>query len=359
MNVKKHVLVTKQNSSLGAIARTSCLFVAVSLAASPVAFAAPTDAVDLTAAPVGNAEEVLDKPLPDLGTTVIVPGDEPDAPLVEESPKEAAPDIEPEPIVEEEPPIEAAPLPKGELCKLAIQRQAVVEAISEGIALDEIAEIYDYCSPPVKDVFESDDPEAKLVEGLESDTKAGNRAALSLDAITSVSVYPKYSSHYEELGDCGYHPQRREFVCPVKIKRQYGYGGKPPCPSNNCQNRGSFEWVQICVYYPNFSPIPSPVATEQEQTCSDSKFMNYYGWRKVNTSAVHVHDEQYGAHPPWDYAVVVQADPRLHRHLVQGRTLYARAVLSWGWPVSTNNACSPQVGWFWGDIDWMRIRLDP
>ncbi len=86
MNVKKHVLVTKQNSSLGAIARTSCLFVAVSLAASPVAFADLTDAVDLTATPVGNAEGILDEPLPDLGMTTMIaaPGVEPDARLVED-----------------------------------------------------------------------------------------------------------------------------------------------------------------------------------------------------------------------------------------------------------------------------------
>ncbi|MDM8557537.1 hypothetical protein [Candidatus Parabeggiatoa sp. HSG14] len=307
--LKKRVSAFKWDINLGAVARTSCLFMAVSLATSPAAFAQNTpvtaDTADIDSIGIATTSVVADEP---------------------EFVAENTPDIK-----------------LDELCKMALDRKEVINALKNGVTPKEIAEFYDTCSPPVKPVFKSDEPDADLIEVAE-DVRKGVRQGI----VSFTPAIPIGSTAYEYLKDCGYHPQRREFDCVVEKRRRHGYGGTPP------QSQGSFEWVKVCVYYPLSSTSSGPPAS----TLSVGQQL-LGNWNIVNTSAVHVHDEQYGAKPPWNYSVVVQADPKLHRQLMTGKTMYARAVLSWFYPVSTDNACNPKWWWSWGNVIKFRIKLDP
>jgi len=194
------------------------------------------------------------------------------------------------------------PAPES-LCKSITSRKEVIKALQVGIEPDVIAEANAACLPPAK-------------------APTFNRNGDPIQKVKTTA-----NTQFEELTGCGYHPQRRELACVVKLKKTSGYGGPPPYPAN----MGSFEWVKFCVYYP--------------------------GWEAVNTSAVHVHDKPPSAmNPPYHYAVIVQANPRLHQALVNGQTLWARAALSWGSPPSAVSWCSQGN---WGNAIWLKIKLDP
>ena len=205
-----------------------------------------------------------------------------------------------------------------ELCERVADRKTVVNALESGVKHEDIANVYATCSSPVKPVFKSDEPDAEI-EKVSADI--GTRAKL---ALTFTPAIPIGSQVYEKLKICSYHPQRQEFNCVVKQRKRHDFG-----------DPGSFEWVKICVYYPTS------------------------GWDIVNTSAVHVHNEPYGVNPPWNYGVVVPADPMLHRQLMAGHTIYARAILSWFYPIPTNNACNPYWWWWWGNVIKFKIKLEP
>jgi hypothetical protein len=210
-------------------------------------------------------------------------------------------------------PVESAPVPT-DFCKSVTSREEVAEALQAGIEPKQISEVYAACLPPAEPPIFNEDGEP--VQNVISSQKSGWG-----------------NTKFEELTGCGYHPQRRELVCVVKLKQQSGYGGTPPYPAN----MGSFEWVKFCVFYNSDNP---PI-----------------GWESVNTSAVHVHDRpSYAMHPPYYYGVVIPANPRLHQALVNGQTLRAGAALSWGalppaWPW-----CPPG---YWGNSKYFKIKLDP
>lgn len=161
----------------------------------------------------------------------------------------------------------------------------------------------------------------QLAEGASSETIAIKLALCNDSAILPL---PTWNTYYEEVDKCGYHPQRREFGCHVNIKQRFGYGGTPP----TFPTGGTFEWVTVCV--------------------------NQGGWRVVDISAVHVHDEQWGIPPSWDYWVSLDADPRLHGTLLQGQTLNAIGILRWFVP---NSTCNFEGGW--GNQIPFKIKLDP
>ncbi len=133
--------------------------------------------------------------------------------------------------------------------------------------------------------------------------------------------------YWEEIDACGYHPQRRELECAVKVKQRNGFGGIPAL------GPGSWEWILFCVDYPPLDGVFVP----------------------VNISAVHVHDEAFGIQPPWFYGVAVQADEFLHPEPVDGRTLDALAILSWTLVPDMDCDFVPT----WGNQVNFKIKLDP
>lgn len=213
-------------------------------------------------------------------------------------------------------PVESAPT---DLCKSVISREEVTKALQTGIEPEQISEVYTACYPPVEPVFNEGKDRGEIA-------KAASEPQNELNFV----IPQKWNTHYEEITGCGYHPQRRELACVVKLNQPYGYGGPPPYPANP----GSFEWVKFCVFYNTF-PI---------------------GWESVNTSAVHVHDKSFAMSPPYHYSVAIQANPRLHQALVNGQTLWAGATLSWGFPPPAVPWCSPG---YWGNSTYFKIKLDP
>jgi len=227
-----------------------------------------------------------------------------DSPLPVASPTDVPTDVED--TFKETESVESAPT---DICKSVTSREEVANALQAGIEPEQISKAYADCLSPVEPPIFNEDGEP-----VQDVTKKmpwwGN-------------------TRFEELTGCGYHPQRRELMCVIKLKQQSGYGGTPPYPANN----GSFEWVKFCVLYPN-------------------------GWETVNTSAVHVHDKPSFAMypPPYHYGVVIQANPKLHKALVNGQTLWARAALSWGALPPTQPWCPPG---YWGNSKFLKIKLDP
>jgi hypothetical protein len=138
-------------------------------------------------------------------------------------------------------------------------------------------------------------------------------------------ITPIGNTDWEQIESCGYHPQRKELACSIRIKRINGYGGMIG------MGPGSFEYVRFCLDYGDGAGLVS-----------------------VNLREVHLHDESRGAPPSWYFAVIVPADERLSRLPLNGRTLKARARLSW---------LNPPMGCFggvrWGNQADFRIRLDP
>lgn len=147
-----------------------------------------------------------------------------------------------------------------------------------------------------------------------------------VDVVTGRTNSPAFSGNtsWERIQACGYHPQREEAVCAIDILRTTGYGGRI------CVAPGSTEYVLLCVALPGGGLVP------------------------IHTGTVHIHDAPAGAVPPWDFGVVIQANPRLASLANNGATLPARAILSWAIPPANCNAVP-----IWGNAVNFRIRLDP
>ena len=185
-----------------------------------------------------------------------------------------------------------------------------------------------------------------------------------------------WSTQYEQLGSCGFHPQRKELNCNVRLKRARGYFGVPPYnspPSSTNHGQGTQEHVQFCVKY------------------------DKQPWQYVAASSVHVHDlhrahrKEEASKPPWDYSVTIQADNDFHipntssapygsgygadrsplqmgnigfnwlRNGYNGKTLQVRAHLSWGILVGVTNECRSLLpGWPWQSTSkTFKVKLDP
>ena len=130
------------------------------------------------------------------------------------------------------------------------------------------------------------------------------------------------SLYYEQMSCCGYHPQRRQFACPVTIKQVFGFGSAP-WP-------GSREYVLNCVADNNGVFVP------------------------VALDNVHLANEMWGNNPTWQFAVVARASQNLHTVTpLNGQTRRARSILSWGLqPTSCNYRP------IWGNALNYSIRLD-
>jgi hypothetical protein len=211
------------------------------------------------------------------------------------------------------------------MCKAVTSRTEVAKAIDVGVPPEQISDVYNKCFPQEKQpIFVKE---------------------------KGIWIIPKQQSNtfYEELAGCGYHPQRRELVCVVKVKQKGGYNGPAPQMPGTWNSPGSLEWVRFCIAYP---AISNGNTTNPPTTLSP---YNGFPWKKVGLSAVRLHNETHGVNGPWNYGVVIQADQKLHQLLLEGHTFWARAALSWNYP-------SPNVSWcpsgYWGNSQMLKIKLD-
>jgi len=133
-----------------------------------------------------------------------------------------------------------------------------------------------------------------------------------------------WSTTYEEIKGCGYHPQRKEAACRVDIKRPTGYAGFFPA--------GSLEYVKFCV---NFGGV----------------------WTFINTNGFHVNDAgALSGNPTWNFAAILPDNQTMFQRPLNGQALPARAILSWNAP-PLGTCANPQF--VWGNVMDFRIRLDP
>ena len=129
------------------------------------------------------------------------------------------------------------------------------------------------------------------------------------------------NTFFEEMSCCGYDPQRRQFACPVKIKKRYGYGGPA----------GGREHTLHCV-----AVLPSGP------------------WVPVGHDSVHLADEIWGFQPTWQFATITAANGNLpHVYPMNGITRAARSILTWNF---VPTSCNYQP--IWGNVIDYRIRLD-
>ena len=178
-----------------------------------------------------------------------------------------------------------------------------------------------------------------------------------------------WNNDYEDLKDCGYHPQRKELSCIIEIKKGSGFLGRSPHNNNFTSvsnNRGTYEHVQFCVKYDG------------------------QPWQYVAASAVHIYDldpshsNEEAGKPVWRYSVTIQANDYLPSHATfdwnpstpslqtanwlpwtgqgyNGQTLKVKAHSSWLVRVPVNNACQS----LWKNYPWQdsikpfHIKLDP
>ena len=144
-------------------------------------------------------------------------------------------------------------------------------------------------------------------------------------ALNEMKITNTGNVSYERIESCGYHPQRQEFTCTMAKLRHTGYGGTPGA------GPGSNEWLTICV---------------------DDRSGG--GLRPMNISQVHVHDNATQHNPNWYYAIEVPDDWTMQLIRRAGQTFYARAILSWLWPI-TDCTSAP----IWGNQADFPIKLDP
>lgn len=194
----------------------------------------------------------------------------------------------------------------------SVSRDTVEKDVMAGLTQSDITAKYVTCLP---DTIDSID-----------DIALATKAEVSTDISDFViPTFPIFDTYFEDIDACGYHPQRRELECAIRIKQRFGFAGTPDA------GPGSFQWVRYCVDYGNgLEPVE-------------------------HVSAVHVHDEAFGEDPTWHYGVAVQADERLHKTLNDGKTLKARAILSW--QVAPPAQCNyvPR----WGNWFDFKMKLDP
>ena len=193
--------------------------------------------------------------------------------------------------------------------------------VNAGLTADEIAAKYNGCT--------ADDATPASSSGTlatSESTGYGSSAAGTPQQPTSPPtqiITNTGSTFYEAIKSCGYHPQREELACTIEIRQRFGFSGPI------CNGPGSHEFVTFCVDYGA-------------------------GFVLVNVNGFHIHDEMFNVNPNWYFAAVVQSDWRLLSLPNNGRTLRARAILSWAFPV-LNCGGAPT----WGNQADFRIRLDP
>jgi len=128
------------------------------------------------------------------------------------------------------------------------------------------------------------------------------------------------SLYFEEMSCCGYDPQRRQFACPVKIKKSGGFG--PAAVP------GSREYVLHCVEDGNGTLLP------------------------VGYDSVHLANSAF--QPSWQFAVIAAAVTNLHTvQPLNQQPRRARSILSWN---KRPTGCNFQPTWGIG-LDYT-IRLD-
>lgn len=138
------------------------------------------------------------------------------------------------------------------------------------------------------------------------------------------------STYYEALTSCGYDPQKKLFTAVIEIRQPFGFGGTIPGP-------GSWEHVQFCVDW-NEDGVFQP-------------------WESEGIGRVHLHNDSRQGEPNWYFAVIHRPTAGLKTAPLNGRTLQARAVLSWMMvPTKCSLAAS---GIIWGNELSFQIRLDP
>ena len=184
-----------------------------------------------------------------------------------------------------------------------VRRTDILSELAKGVDPEKLAEKYAGC--------------IAADGGLEPNPLPQNNAI-------GQSIKNTGSTRYEALTSCGYHPQRKEFTCPIEIRQPVGFGGVPAL-----QPAGSYEYVLFCVN-------------------------NGGGYQPVNINGVHVHDEAFGSAPNWYHTAVVPANYALFNQPLIGQTMRARAILSWGIPPAGCNFVP-----IWGNQADFRIRLDP
>jgi len=219
---------------------------------------------------------------------------------------------------------------------VAASALAAISAASSGASAQQPA-----CDDKVKEEI------AKLLTNPEILRAPGSEKALAIEA----EIYAKYSAcaanavdpgklppeetagycgrlrylgstSYEKMRCCGYDPQKKLFACPIDIVNPVGFG-TAPFP-------GSFENVLTCVDY-GFGAGFQPAALDR----------------------VHLANAVSGG-PTWEFAVIASAKGLLQQLPLNGQTLRARSILSWGF---TPNSCSYKP--YWGDMIDYQIRLDP
>ncbi len=167
--------------------------------------------------------------------------------------------------------------------------------------------------------------EAEIYEKYQACSRYSSRSAKNLNNVAracGARVSALGNIYYEEMGCCGYDPQRRQFTCPVTIKRGSGFGGAP-LP-------GSRLHVLHCVAGTSGNLVP------------------------VGEDSVHIADEMHGAGPIWMFAVTANANRNLALlQPMDGQTRKARSILSWQ---LRPTSCDYQP--IWGNAINYRIRLD-
>ncbi|HKO49369.1 MAG TPA: hypothetical protein VJV79_16670 [Polyangiaceae bacterium] len=128
------------------------------------------------------------------------------------------------------------------------------------------------------------------------------------------------NTNYEKMRCCGYDPQKQLFACPIDVVNPVGFGAAP--------FPGSFEHVLTCV---DLGGGLQPAALDR----------------------VHLANAVSGS-PTWEFAVIASARGRLQQLPLNGKTLRARSILSWG---LTPSSCDYKP--YWGDVIDYQIRLDP
>lgn len=132
------------------------------------------------------------------------------------------------------------------------------------------------------------------------------------------------SPFYEEIGSCGYEPQKALLACTVEIKQTFGFGGSPG-------NSGSDQWIQFCADFEDGSGLVS-----------------------ISLESVHVHDGPVGGHPRRRFFAIITTAQELSALPLNGQSISARAVLAWS---QVPDACDFEP--VWGNWTDFQIRLDP
>jgi hypothetical protein len=201
------------------------------------------------------------------------------------------------------------------------------------VTLPSVASAQTSCGPDVKQAIanalaNAEGPEKAALEAelyqkyqhCGTGTVSQNFYIAARECSARVSILGNLS--WEDMPCCGYDPQRRQFACPVRIKRTTGYG-VPPIP-------GSRQHVLNCVRDRSGVFVP------------------------VGRDSVHMADEMWGNSPTWQFAVIAAANDNLHTvQPMDGQTRQARSILSWE---LTPTDCEYKP--IWGNAIDYNIRLD-